>query len=86
MAEAHQAISYSKQIKHDQEVLQLVWVSGLRSWKKRFAKFKSKVKNGVYPAHLESLWLIMGTVMAVHFATQKVPLDLVNILLKILPE
>lgn len=93
MAEAHQAVSYSQLIKHehtdanhDQEVLQLVWQSGVRSWKKRFAKFKSKVKNGVYPAHLESLWIVIGAAIAVHFGTRKVPFDLVNTFLKIMPK
>lgn len=93
MAEAHQAVSYSELIKqehtdvnHNQEVLQLVWISGLRSWRKRLARYKTKVRNGVYPAHLESLWIMMGFVMAFHFSTQKVPFDLVNVLLKAMPE
>lgn len=93
MAEAHQAVSYSKLIKdehtdtnHHKEVLNLVWQSGVRSWKKRFAQYRSKVRNGAYPAHLESLWLIMGLVMALHFSQIRVPYDLVNFFMKYMPE
>lgn len=45
MAEAHQAVAFSFTITHegfdinyDQEVLNLVWNSGIRSWKKRLAR------------------------------------------------
>lgn len=93
MAEAHQAVSYSELIKlehtdvnHDQEVLQLVWQSGLRSWKKRIALYKTKVRNGVYPAHLESFWIITVLVMALHFNAKRVPYDLVNVVVEFMPE
>lgn len=93
MAEAHQAVSYSELIKrehteanHDKEVLQLVWQSGLRSWKKRFARFKRKIRNGVYPAHLESLFIIIAIVMTLRFSTQKVPYDLDNFVVETLPK
>lgn len=92
MAEAHQAVSYSGLIKHEhtdtnhhKEVLQLVWQSGLRSWKKRLARFKTKVRNGVYPAHVESLWIIMGLVMGLHFSQRAFPYDLVNYFMKFMP-
>lgn len=46
MAEAHVAVAFSFAITHegvninyDREVLYLVWNSGLRSWKKRLARF-----------------------------------------------
>jgi len=49
MAEAHSAVAFSFSITHegwdvnfDREVLHLVWQSGVRSWKKRFARFKVK--------------------------------------------
>lgn len=45
MAEAHSAVAFSFAITHegfdinyDQEVLNLVWNSGVRSWKKRIAR------------------------------------------------
>jgi hypothetical protein len=49
MAEAHSAVAFSFSITHegwdvnfDREVLHLVWQSGIRSWKKRIARFKVK--------------------------------------------
>lgn len=50
MAEAHQAVAFSFSITHegwdinyDREVLDLVWVSGVRSWKKGIARFRVSV-------------------------------------------
>lgn len=47
MAEAHSAVAFSFSITHDgyninynREVLNLVWDSGVRSWKKRLARFR----------------------------------------------
>ncbi|XP_063244784.1 carnitine O-palmitoyltransferase 1, liver isoform isoform X2 [Bacillus rossius redtenbacheri] len=74
MAEAHSAVAFSFSITHegwdvnfDREVLHLVWQSGIRSWKKRLARFKNSVKNGVYPAPLQSLWAIVAVIAALHF-------------------
>lgn len=93
MAEAHQATTYSDVLihehtdaNHDQEVLQLVFVSGMRSWRKRFARFRSKVRNGVYPAHLESLWIIVALAMGFHFYTQNTPFDVVKVVIKFMPD
>lgn len=93
MAEAHQAVSYSELVKpehtdanHDKEVLELVWQSGWRSWKRRIARFNTKIRNGVYPAHLESLWIVILLVSAIHFKTQaKLPFDLNNVFLQYTP-
>ncbi|KAG5684908.1 hypothetical protein PVAND_014118 [Polypedilum vanderplanki] len=70
---------------HNDEILQLVWLSGLKSWKHRYAVFKRKVQNGVYPAHLESLFVIIVVVMAFHFSSTKVPYDLLNTFISLLP-
>jgi carnitine O-palmitoyltransferase 1, liver isoform len=85
MAEAHQAVAFSFSITHegwnvnyDREVLNLVWGSGVRSWKKRIGRLKSGIRNGVYPAHLESLWVLMGLVSLFHYTSKRVPFDLVN--------
>lgn len=47
MAEAHQAVAFSFSITHegwdinyDREVLELVFDSGIRSWKKKIARFR----------------------------------------------
>lgn len=85
MAEAHSAVAFSFSITHegwdvnfDREVLNLVWLSGVRSWKKRFFRFMNNLKSGVYPASLGSLWLTVFIVTAIHFAGYKVPYDLVG--------
>ncbi|KAK9738042.1 Carnitine O-palmitoyltransferase N-terminus [Popillia japonica] len=92
MAEAHQAVAFSFQITHegwdvnfDREVLNLVWQSGIRSWKKRFARFMNSVHNGVYPAQLWTLWLTMSIVIGIHFSGYKVPYDLVTKIMPLLP-
>ncbi|XP_055635447.1 carnitine O-palmitoyltransferase 1, liver isoform isoform X2 [Toxorhynchites rutilus septentrionalis] len=92
MAEAHSAVAFSFSITHegwhlnyDREVLNLVWQSGIRSWKKRLARFRAGVHNGVYPAHLQSLWLVIAVAIALHFTQRHVPFNLVNNFLKILP-
>lgn len=92
MAEAHQGVSYSKLIKedhtednHDKEVLQLVWKSGTKSWEERLTKLNSKLRNAVYPAHVESFWVISMLIMALHFSSKKLPLDVVNIVASYLP-
>ncbi|XP_046390495.1 carnitine O-palmitoyltransferase 1, liver isoform isoform X2 [Ischnura elegans] len=92
MAEAHSAVAFSFAITHegvnvnfDHEVLHLVWASGVRSWKKRLARFKNNVKCGVYPAPLHSLWPSIGAVSALHFSGVGVPFHLVERLLVFLP-
>ncbi|KAL3285273.1 hypothetical protein HHI36_019383 [Cryptolaemus montrouzieri] len=92
MAEAHSAVAFSFAITHegwdvnfDREVLHLVWQSGIRSWKKRIARFQNSIHNGVYPGHMWSLWMLVGLVTAVHFSGYKVPFDLTELVLKLLP-
>lgn len=92
MAEAHQAVAFSFSITHegwdinyDQEVLNLIWTSGVRSWKKRIARFRNSIRDGVFPAHLQSLWLVIAIGLGLHFTGHKVPLDLVNKILPHLP-
>ncbi|GLV42745.1 withered [Carabus blaptoides fortunei] len=92
MAEAHSAVAFSFAITHegwdvnfDREVLHLVWQSGIRSWKKRLARFQNSIHNGVYPGHLWSLWLLISVTSAVHFSGFKVPYDLVNNIMPYLP-
>uniref|UniRef100_T1E1Y6 carnitine O-palmitoyltransferase n=1 Tax=Psorophora albipes TaxID=869069 RepID=T1E1Y6_9DIPT len=92
MAEAHSAVAFSFSITHegwhlnyDREVLHLVWQSGVRSWKKRMARFRSGVRNGVYPAHLQSLWLVIAIAIGLHFTQRQAPFNLVNKFLAILP-
>lgn len=92
MAEAHQATHFGSsnihdhtEENHDKEVLKLLWNSGCRSWKKKSGKFKNSVKNLIYPAHIESLWIITGMVLAVHFGGNDVPFNVSNRILHCLP-
>ncbi|XP_059489708.1 carnitine O-palmitoyltransferase 1, liver isoform isoform X2 [Neocloeon triangulifer] len=93
MAEAHSAVAFSFAVTHegldvnfDREVLHLVWQSGIRSWKKRIARFKNNVHCGVYPASLQSLWATVGALAAMHFSGKvAVPYDIVERLLQYLP-
>lgn len=92
MAEAHQAVAFSFSITHDgwdinydREVLNLVWDSGIRSWKKRVGRLRNSIRNGAYPAHLQSLWIIISIAAALHVSGKKTPFDLANRLLPWLP-
>ncbi|RWS21794.1 Carnitine O-palmitoyltransferase 1: muscle-like isoform [Leptotrombidium deliense] len=74
MAEAHQAVAFSFQITHegvqfnyDWEVFSLVWSSGLRSYRKRLARFLNNIRNGVYPSSKEYLFSILTIVIVCHF-------------------
>uniref|UniRef100_A0A1B6CIN1 carnitine O-palmitoyltransferase n=1 Tax=Clastoptera arizonana TaxID=38151 RepID=A0A1B6CIN1_9HEMI len=93
MAEAHSAVAFSFSITHegwdvnfDREVLHLVWLSGIRSWKKRVLRFKNNLKNGVFPAALHSLWVIMAAVGIYHLAGYKIPFGLFEFVLAQLPD
>lgn len=92
MAEAHSAVAFSFAITHDgwdvnfdREVLYLVWESGLRSWKKRLARFRNNVHNGVYPGHLQSLYVLWTLIVAAHFGGFNIPFGLVKKMQTFLP-
>lgn len=92
MAEAHQAVAFSFSITHegwdinyDREVLNLVFDSGLRSWKKRIARIRNGIRNGAYPAHLQSLWIVISVAAALHFSGKNTPFDIVNRIRPLLP-
>ncbi|XP_068617663.1 carnitine O-palmitoyltransferase 1, liver isoform [Battus philenor] len=92
MAEAHSAVAFSFAITHDgwdvnfdREVLYLVWESGLRSWKKRLARFRNSISNGVYPGHLQSLYFLWALLVATHFGGFNIPFGLVQKACTVLP-
>ncbi|XP_028032925.1 carnitine O-palmitoyltransferase 1, liver isoform [Bombyx mandarina] len=92
MAEAHSAVAFSFAITHDgwdvnfdREVLYLVWESGVRSWKKRLARFRNNVLNGVYPGHLQSLYVLWTLLVAAHFSNFNIPFGLVDKMITIMP-
>ncbi|KAL7014655.1 hypothetical protein ACKWTF_016048 [Chironomus riparius] len=74
MAEAFQATHYGSsrihdptEENHDKAVLKLLWRSGWRSYKKKSGKFKNSVKNLIYPAHIDTVFVLIGAIMVVHF-------------------
>ncbi|XP_074028252.1 carnitine O-palmitoyltransferase whd isoform X2 [Leptinotarsa decemlineata] len=92
MAEAHSAVAFSFAITHegwdvnfDREVLNLVWQSGIRSWKKRLARFQNSIHNGVYPGHYRYLWILMGLITAFHWKGYVLPFNIVNKILDFFP-
>lgn len=82
MSKAHQVRTEDN---HDTEFSQLVWQSETKSWKERLTQMNRKLRNAVYPAHVESFWVISMLVMALHFSSKKLPLDVVNIVASYLP-
>ncbi|EEB10161.1 carnitine palmitoyltransferase I, putative [Pediculus humanus corporis] len=93
MAEAHSAVAFSFAITHegwdvnfDREVLNLVWASGIRSWKKRIARFKNSIKNGVYPASMQSFWITASILAGLHFIGIRAPNGLLVRILPLLPD
>lgn len=47
--------------------------------------FQNGVRNGVYPAHIQSLWLISAIALGLHFAGYQAPFNLTNRILVHLP-
>lgn len=78
MAEAHQAVSYSKLIKSDHGEINPIRKTRSKSWIKWLTQANRKLRNAVYPAHVESFWVISTLVLALHFASYRLPFNLVN--------
>ncbi|XP_037036694.1 carnitine O-palmitoyltransferase 1, liver isoform-like [Bradysia coprophila] len=57
----------------------------LHSFKKRLNRWARKSFNALYPASIEGIWIIFMLLMCLHFAAEKVPFDLVNVVLHRLP-
>uniref|UniRef100_A0AAY4A254 carnitine O-palmitoyltransferase n=1 Tax=Denticeps clupeoides TaxID=299321 RepID=A0AAY4A254_9TELE len=71
MAEAHQAVAFQftitpegidLQLSH--QALQQVYLSGLRSWKKRISRLKNNFITGVYPASPSSWLFVVIAILA----------------------
>ncbi|XP_076265090.1 carnitine O-palmitoyltransferase whd isoform X1 [Rhynchophorus ferrugineus] len=92
MAEAHAAVAFSFSITHegwdvnfDREVLNLVYQSGVRSWKKRIARLLNNLHNGIYPGHYSYLCVIISLVSIMHLYGYDVPFNLPSKILSISP-
>lgn len=71
MAEAHQAVAFTFTYNHDhtydfiinRDALHLVWLSVVRSWKKRIARFFTHCKNGFFPSSTNFLFAIYALIV-----------------------
>jgi hypothetical protein len=52
---------------------------------KVFFFFQNNIKNGIYPAPLQSLWAIVAILAAIHFAKYGIVHTSVNAILVLLP-
>uniref|UniRef100_A0A6Q2YEU0 carnitine O-palmitoyltransferase n=1 Tax=Esox lucius TaxID=8010 RepID=A0A6Q2YEU0_ESOLU len=74
MAEAHQAVAFQFTITPEgidlrlsYQALSQIYLSGLRSWKKRISRMKNRVIKGVYPASPSSwLFVFIATLAAMY--------------------
>uniref|UniRef100_A0A8C2XPM9 carnitine O-palmitoyltransferase n=1 Tax=Cyclopterus lumpus TaxID=8103 RepID=A0A8C2XPM9_CYCLU len=71
MAEAHQAVAFQFTITPEGIDLQLsyqalnqIYLSGVRSWKKRFSRLRNSVIKGVYPASPSSWLFVVIAILA----------------------
>ncbi|XP_013398447.1 carnitine O-palmitoyltransferase 1, liver isoform-like [Lingula anatina] len=85
MAEAHAAVAFSFTITHEgvnfdvnHDALHAVWESGVRSWKKRIARFKNRLINIMYPAAPISWVFTVSIVLAFVLAKVDVSLGLID--------
>lgn len=71
MAEAHQAVAFTFTYHQDHtydisinlDALHVIWLSVVRSWKKRSARFFTQCKNGFFPSSISFLFAIYATVI-----------------------
>ncbi|XP_032394065.1 carnitine O-palmitoyltransferase 1, liver isoform [Etheostoma spectabile] len=71
MAEAHQAVAFQFTITPEGIDLQLsyqalnqIYLSGVRSWKKRVSRLRNRVIKGVYPASPSSWLFVVIAILA----------------------
>ena len=93
MGDAYQAGHYSSSLihehtdaNHDREVIQLLFSSAIKSWKKSVARIRTGIKNWIYPARVEAIGVFVGSISAFHYGTQSSPYDIVNYLIPHIPE
>uniref|UniRef100_A0A3B5KQB1 Carnitine O-palmitoyltransferase N-terminal domain-containing protein n=1 Tax=Xiphophorus couchianus TaxID=32473 RepID=A0A3B5KQB1_9TELE len=71
MAEAHQAVAFQFTVTPDgidlrlsHQALSEIYLSGVRSWKKRIIRVKNRVISGVYPASPSSWLFVVIAILA----------------------
>ncbi|XP_063798481.1 carnitine O-palmitoyltransferase 1, liver isoform-like isoform X2 [Pseudophryne corroboree] len=75
MAEAHQAVAFQFTVTPEgidlrlsHEALKQVYLSGLRSWKKRVARLRNSFVTGVYPASPSSWFFVVIAILGTMYA------------------
>lgn len=75
MAEAHQAVAFTFTYHQDHsydfsislEALNVIWLSIVRSWKKRIARFFTHCRNGFFPSSTNFLFAIYALILGLRF-------------------
>ncbi|KAJ8402544.1 hypothetical protein AAFF_G00366270 [Aldrovandia affinis] len=92
MAEAHQAVAFQftitpegidMQLSH--EALRQVYLSGLRSWKKRFIRIRNSLISGVYPASPYSWLFVVIAILATMYTRSDPSMGLISKIQEHLP-
>ncbi|XP_006898784.1 PREDICTED: carnitine O-palmitoyltransferase 1, brain isoform [Elephantulus edwardii] len=93
MAEAHQAVGFRFSLTADgaeadlgTPVLQEIYLSGLRSWKRRLCRFWNDFLTGVYPASPLSWLFLFGTIQLACFLQLDPSLGLMEKIKELLPD
>lgn len=66
----------------DKEVVKLIWSSSLSA---KLKKWNLSIRNWIYPAHLEGIWLVTGFVTALYFGDRHIPYDVINKIVEQMP-
>lgn len=74
MKESHQSVSHSfiHKYRDANDDKAMLCNSTFRSWRKKFTILRNEIRNSAYPAHVESLWILIALVIGLHF-TDKTP-------------
>lgn len=75
-------IQQTNTLETDKEVVKLIWSS---SFGAKLKKWNLSIRNWIYPAHLEGLWLVTGVVSALYFGDRQIPFDAINRIVERMP-
>ena len=88
MAEAHQAVAFTFTYHQDHtydfsinlDALHIIWLSVVRSWKKRIARFFTHCKNGFFPSSTYFLFAIYALIVGLRLYYKFDPYGLMQLL------
>uniref|UniRef100_A0A671QR42 carnitine O-palmitoyltransferase n=1 Tax=Sinocyclocheilus anshuiensis TaxID=1608454 RepID=A0A671QR42_9TELE len=92
MAEAHQAVAFQFTITPEgidlhlsYQALNQIYLSGLRSWKKRISRIKNRIIKGVYPASPSSWLFVVIAILATMYMQSDPSMGLITKIREHLP-